>query len=124
MLLLWAVPVNVRYAHANVRQRTALSGYELRSQAIIFVGTLRVTMADVYRMKNHGSEFIINHNAGGTVGVYKTEREARQGMEDCRRDDLILKVARALVEKAVSALMRAQHINRETAHDWIREAAG
>jgi hypothetical protein len=81
-------------------------------------------MADEYRMKTHGSEFIINHNAGGTVGVYKTETEARQGMEDCRRDDLMLKAARALVKKAVSALMRAQHINRETAHDWIREAAG
>jgi hypothetical protein len=109
-------------ADVNVRQRTALSGYELRLIGIIF-GTLRFTTADVYRMEIHGSEFIINHNAGGTVGVYKTEREARQGIEDCRRDDLMLKAARALVEKAVIALMRAQHINRETAHDWIREAA-
>src|ERR1700758_3883909 len=104
----------------NVRQRTALSGYELRLIGIIF-RTLRDTMADEYRMKIHGSEFIVNHNAGGTVGVYKTEREARQGIEDCRRDDLMLKNARALVKKAVNALMRAQHINRETAHDWIRE---
>ena len=81
-------------------------------------------MADMYRMTIHGSEFIINHNAGGTVGVYKTEIEAQQGMEDCRRDDLMLRVARALVEKAVSALMRAQHIDRAAAHDWIREAVG
>jgi hypothetical protein len=117
------VQVNVMCRGVNVRQRTALSGYELRSKAIIFGGTLRFTMADVYRMKPHGSEFIINHAAGGTVGVYKTETEARQGIEDCRRDDLMLKAARALVEKAVSELMRAQHINRETAHDWIREAA-
>ena len=108
----------------NVRQRTALSGYELRLREVIFGETLRDTMAEEYRMKIHGSEFIVNHNAGGTVGVYKTEREARQGMEDCRRDDLMLKIARALVKKAVSALMRAQHINRETAVDWIREAAG
>jgi hypothetical protein len=56
-------------------------------------------MADLYRMKIHGSEFTINHASGGTIGVYKTETEARQGIEDCRRDDLMLKAARALVER-------------------------
>ena len=52
-------------------------------------------MAGTYRMMPHGSEFILNHDAGGTVGVYKTEAEARQGMADCKRDDLMLKTARA-----------------------------
>jgi hypothetical protein len=52
-------------------------------------------MAHLYRMKIRGSEFIINHNSGVTVGVYKTEREARKRMEDCRRDDLMLKTAKA-----------------------------
>ncbi len=81
-------------------------------------------MTDVYRMTIHGSEFIVNHNAGGTVGVYQTETEARQGMADCQRDDLMLKTARGLVEKSVSALMRTHHIDRQAAHGWIREAAG
>jgi hypothetical protein len=81
-------------------------------------------MADIYQMTIHGSEFIINHKAGGTVGVYKTETEARQEMADCQRDDLMLRTARGLVEKAVSALMRTHHIDRQAAHGWIREAAG
>jgi hypothetical protein len=56
-------------------------------------------------MMPHGSEFMLNHDAGGTVGVYKTEAEARQGMAGCKRDDLMLKTARGLVKKAVNALM-------------------
>jgi hypothetical protein len=80
-------------------------------------------MAETYRMMPHGSEFILNHDAGGTVGVYKTEAEARQGMADCKRDDLMLKTARGLVEKAVNALMQAHHIEWQAAHDWIKEAA-
>jgi hypothetical protein len=79
-------------------------------------------MADTYRMTLHGSEFIIGHDDGGTVGVYKTEKEARQGIADCRRDDLMLKTARGLVKKAVNALMQAHHLDRRTAQDWIREA--
>ncbi len=80
-------------------------------------------MAGTYRMMPHGSDFILNHDAGGTVGVYKTEAEARQGMADCKRDDLMLKTARGLVEKAVNALMRAHHIEWQAAHAWIKEAA-
>jgi len=80
-------------------------------------------MAGTYRMMPHGSEFILNHDAGGAVGVYKTEAEARQGMADCKRGDLMLKTARGLVEKAVNALMRAHHIEWQVAHDWIKEAA-
>jgi len=57
-------------------------------------------MAEVYRMTIHGSDFIINHDAGETVGVYKTEIEAQQGMEDFRRDDLMSQAARAVVEKS------------------------
>jgi hypothetical protein len=83
-----------------------------------------VLHGDTYHMTSHGSEFVVNHNSGGTVGVYKTEMEARQGIADCRRDDLMLEAARAFVEKAVSALMQTHHIDREVAHGWIREAAG
>jgi hypothetical protein len=96
----------------------------LRLRAIVFccdyeVGHGRSVSKDIL-----GSDFIINHDAGETVGVYKREIEGQQGMEDCRRDDLMTQAARALVEKAVSALMRAQHLDREAAHDWVREAAG
>jgi hypothetical protein len=80
-------------------------------------------MAGTYRMMPHGSEFIPNYDADGTVGVYKTETEARQGMANCKRYDLMLKTARGLVEKAVNALMRAHHIEWQAAQDWIKEAA-
>ena len=81
-------------------------------------------MADKYRMTPQGSEFIVNENAGGTVGVYKTKQEAQRGMEDCQRDDFMLDIARGLVEKAVEEHMRMHDIDRQAAHDWIREAAG
>ena len=80
-------------------------------------------MADKYRVTLQGSEFIVNENAGGTVGVYKTKQEAQQGMEDCQRDDFMLDTARSLVEKAVEEYMRMHDIDRQAAHDWIREAA-
>jgi AmiR/NasT family two-component response regulator len=81
-------------------------------------------MANKYRMTPHGSAFIVNHMAGNTIGAYKTKREAKQNIEDCKRDDLMLESARDLVGKATDALMRMRHIDRQEAHDWIREAAG
>jgi len=72
-------------------------------------------MADKYRMTSYGSDFIINHNAGGTVGVYKTRQEAKQNIVDCERDDLMLKTARRLVIQAVGTLMRIHRIDRRAA---------
>ena len=80
-------------------------------------------MADKYRMTPQGSEFIVNQNAGGTVGVYRTKQEAQQGMEDCQRDDFMLDSARSLVNAAVQAYMRMHDIDHQAAHYWIREAA-
>jgi hypothetical protein len=65
-------------------------------------------------MTPQGSEFIANENAGGTVGVYKTKREAQRGMEDCQRDDFMLDTARSLVEKAVEEHMRMHDIDRSS----------
>ena len=80
-------------------------------------------MADKYRMIPHGSGgFIVNHNTAGIVGVFKTETEAQQEMKDCERDDFLLQTARKLIEKAVQTHMRMHHIDRQAAHDWIREA--
>jgi hypothetical protein len=81
-------------------------------------------MADTYRITLHGPEFIVNQDAGGTVGVYKTAHEAQLTVEDCERDDFMLDSARSLVDAAVQAYMRMHDIDRQAAHDWIREAAG
>src|SRR6266851_10176623 len=70
-------------------------------QGPILYSRFEDTMADKYRMTSQGSAFIVNENAGVTVGVYNTELEAQQRLEDCERDDLMLETARSLVEKAV-----------------------
>ena len=79
-------------------------------------------MADKYRMTPQGSAFVVNENAGATVGVYNTKLEAQQSMKDCERDDLMFETARNLVEKAVDAFILVHRIDRRSAHDWIREA--
>jgi hypothetical protein len=52
-----------------------------------------------------------------------TEQEAQLTVEDCERDDFMLPTARSLVNAAVEAHMRLHHIDRQVAHDWIREAS-
>jgi hypothetical protein len=80
-------------------------------------------LADTYRITPQGDEFMVNQNAGVTVGVYNTKQEAQLTVEDCERDDFMLGTARSLVNTAVEAQMRLHHIDRRAAHDWIREAA-
>jgi len=81
-------------------------------------------MADTYRITPHGPEFMVSRNAGVTVGVYDTEQEAQLTVEDCERDDFMLQTASSLVNAAVEAHMRLHNIDRQAAHDWIREAVG
>ena len=81
-------------------------------------------MADTYRITPHGPGFIINHNAGMIVGVYKTTHEAQLIMEDCEHDDFMLQTARSLVDDAVEAYMQLHNIDRRAAHGWIKEAVG
>jgi hypothetical protein len=80
-------------------------------------------MADKYQIAQDGSDFIVNYEAGGTVGVYETEQAAKQDIEVCEHDDFMLQTARSLVKAAVEAQMRLHNIDRQAAHDWIREAA-
>ena len=80
-------------------------------------------MADTYRITPRGPEFIVSQNAGVTVGVYNTAQEAQVTVEDCERDDFMMQTARSLVEKAVDAFILMHHMDRRSAHDWIREAA-
>ncbi len=80
-------------------------------------------MADTYRITSHGPNFIINHSAGMTVGVYSTQQEALREIEAFEQDDLILETAKSLVMSAVDVLVQTHNIDRQVAHDWIREAA-
>jgi hypothetical protein len=80
-------------------------------------------VTDRYGIAHDGNEFKVSRNAGMTVGVYKTEREAEQEIAACEQDDLILETARSLVKKAVDGLMRMHRIDRQTAHSWVRVAA-
>jgi len=81
-------------------------------------------VADRYAITYDGSEFRVSQSAGVIVGGYKTKLEAQQNIEACQQDDLMLKTARSLVKKAVDGLMRTHNIDRSTAQDWIKEAAG
>jgi len=81
-------------------------------------------MADKYRIAHDGSDFIVNYEAGVTVGAYETEQEARRGIESFERDDFMLDTARSLVKAAIDAYMQLHNIDRRAAQDWIREAAG
>ena len=80
-------------------------------------------MADAYRITPYGPEFMVSQNAGVTVGVYNTQHQALREIEECERDDFMLETARSLVNDAVDALVRMRHIDRRTAHGWIKEAA-
>ncbi len=80
-------------------------------------------MAGAYQITLHGPEFIVTENAGATVGIYSTELQALREVKTCEQDDLMLKAARSLVEKAVANLIRKYRIDRKTACGWIKEAA-
>jgi hypothetical protein len=78
---------------------------------------------DKYRI-THNSKFKVTFDAGETVGVYGTAKEAQKTSNDFAQDDIVFRTARTLVKKAVDRLMRIHNIDRRTAQDWIKEAAG
>jgi len=80
-------------------------------------------MADKYHIAQDGSDFVVNYETGGTVGVYETELDAQREIESCERDDFMLNTARSLVNAAIDAYMQLHNIDRQAAHEWIREAA-
>jgi len=80
-------------------------------------------MADTYRITSHGPDFIINHSAGMTVGVYSTRQEALHEIEAFEQDDLILETAKSLVMSAVDVLVQTHNIDRRAALSWVKEAA-
>jgi len=63
----------------------------------------------------------------GAIAFFPNENERTLTQTVSARplpDDLMLKTARSLVKKAVDGLMRTHNIDRSTAEDWIKEAAG
>lgn len=44
-------------------------------------------------------QFIINHNTGGTIGVYTRRDGSAAGHANCQQDELLLEAAKALLEK-------------------------
>ena len=74
------------------------------------------------RVALRGSEYFINDSVGATVAACTTAEEANQKMQLCQHDDLTLSTARSLGETAVAAHIRMHNIDRETAHEWIRES--
>lgn len=79
---------------------------------------------DKYRITQKNSDFIVTLEAGPTIGVCRTQGEAKEMIEIREREDLILETARRLVKKAVNDLMRTHDIDRRTAQDWIKETVG
>jgi 20S proteasome alpha/beta subunit len=79
---------------------------------------------DKYRITHKNSDFIVTLEAGPTIGVCRTQDEAKEMIEIREREDLILETARRLVKKAVNDLMRTHDIDRRTAQDWIKETVG
>jgi hypothetical protein len=84
---------------------------------------LVVTMANEYRIKLDGPQFLIIDRTGETVGVYKTEREAKNEIDVCMSDDVMWDSARLLVKNSVHSLMKMCNVDSRTARYWIREAA-
>src|SRR5713101_1722368 len=91
------LPVN-----ENLRQRTHFFPTTIPDRDSLYSYFEDSEMADTYRITPQGPEFMVSQNAGVTVGVYNTEQEA---------------------QVAVEAHMRLHHIDRRSAHDWIREAS-
>ena len=80
-------------------------------------------MANEYRITPHGPQFLIIDQTGETVGVYKTEREAKDEIDLCISDDVMWKSARLPVKMSVDSFMKMRNVDSRTAHYWIREAA-
>ena len=80
-------------------------------------------MANEYRIKLRGPQFLIIDQTGETIGVYKTEREAENGIVVCMGNDVMWDSARLLVEISVDMFMKMRNVDSRTAQYWIREAA-
>ena len=67
-------------------------------------------MADKYRIAHDGSDFVVNYEAGGTVGGCETEQAAKQEIEVCERDDFMLQTthSKPLLSKARKRLQVAR----------------
>lgn len=69
-----------------------------------------------YRITLKGSSFVIKHNAGAAIDVCMTEKEAKQKMELCQQDDLMLDAGhgRESDRKSFSPAPSRSHQSRTT----------
>jgi hypothetical protein len=77
---------------------------------------LVVTMANEYRIRPDGPQFLIIDQTGETFGAYKSEREAKNQIDVCMRDDLRWDSARLLVKISVDSLVKMRNVDSNTAH--------
>jgi hypothetical protein len=82
-----------------------------------------VNMANAYRIKPDGPQFLIIDQTGETVGAYKTEQEAEYEIDVCMSEDAMWESAKLLVKIAIAAHMKKHGVGSKTAQYWIREAA-
>jgi hypothetical protein len=82
-----------------------------------------VTMANEYRIRPDGLQFLVIDQAGERVGAYRTEREAKHQIDVCLSEDIMLESARLLVKNSVDSFMKMRNVDSRTAQHWIREAA-
>jgi hypothetical protein len=81
-------------------------------------------MTNEYRIETVGSQFIVVDPWGEIVDRYTSEEEARQNIEPCKREDSIADNAHILVENAVTARMKLNDVDRDTAERAIRNVMG
>jgi hypothetical protein len=84
---------------------------------------LVVTMADEYRIKPDGPQFLIIDQTGETVGAYNTEREAENEIVIRMSDDAMWDSARLLIKMSADSFMKMRNVDSRTAQYWLREAA-
>ena len=80
-------------------------------------------MLNDYRVVPSGSKFMLVDGAGQDVNTYPTRDAARRDIRRCKRQDAMWERARQLIDDAIQKHMTIFEIDRETACNWIRNAA-
>ncbi len=76
-----------------------------------------------YRIIEAQGQFTVMDSNEEQVGVYDSKDAAQAEIERCRKEDAVYARAKALVEDAVTTLMREYDLDREMACYWIGSAA-
>jgi hypothetical protein len=77
-----------------------------------------------YAINREGNKFIAMDSDGEVVGVYETEGEARQDVDQAKLEDAMYKHSKIVFHAAIASLMNAFDVDRDEARYWIATAAG